>query len=368
MKKFSFILGLGLLVAVCLFLTNCGSAEKEWIKSAKIGPSPRDDFSMTYDISRQRIVLFGGWNGSEVYGDTWEWDGKSWKQVSSTGPEARFSHSLTYDPVNENIILYGGCNGEQYGDTWLWDGKEWSLKGSVVPFPRSDHAMVYDGERKKVVMFGGIKGAVSKILGEELNAPRTIKYYDDQGGLQELAVSVGDEDDYKWYRGTWEWDGDDWEEVTKVGPDVRYDHAMAYDKERKVVVLFGGIAEEGKIYGDTWEWDGKEWTKVTDEGPGKRFGHTLVYNDELEKVILFGGADSEDVKKEGEFLSLHRNSLGDMWQWDGSSWNKIDLPVMPQARYFHSMAYNKKLKRLVLFGGHTEGLRMEDLWFYTIKD
>jgi len=34
-------------------------------------------FAMAYDSGRGKIVLFGGYAGSAVLGDTWEWDGAS---------------------------------------------------------------------------------------------------------------------------------------------------------------------------------------------------------------------------------------------------------------------------------------------------
>ena len=38
------------------------------------------------DLARERIVLFGGSDsGSEVYGDTWEWDGEAWEKVTGAG-------------------------------------------------------------------------------------------------------------------------------------------------------------------------------------------------------------------------------------------------------------------------------------------
>ena len=33
---------------------------------------------MVYDSRRKKIVLFGGHEGENVFGDTWEWDGRRW--------------------------------------------------------------------------------------------------------------------------------------------------------------------------------------------------------------------------------------------------------------------------------------------------
>ena len=41
------------------------------------------------------------------------------------------------------------------------------------------------------------------------------------------------------------------------GPGARFAHAMAYDSQREVVVLFGGAPTPGTALDDTWEWNGE---------------------------------------------------------------------------------------------------------------
>ncbi len=53
---------------------------------------------------------------------------------------------------------------------------------------------------------------------------------------------------------TWEWDGSTWlPKVTTPNPPARSGHAMAYDRLRHRVVLFGGD-HDGTLQDDTWEW------------------------------------------------------------------------------------------------------------------
>jgi len=42
---------------------------------------------MVFDRLRQRAVLFGGHDGENVFGDTWEWDGTAWALVASVPSE-----------------------------------------------------------------------------------------------------------------------------------------------------------------------------------------------------------------------------------------------------------------------------------------
>ena len=84
------------------------------------------------------------------------------------------------------------------------------------------------------------------------------------------------------------------EHVTEDGPPVRYDHAMAYDSARDVVVLFGGYDIDNDIYyDDTWEWDGvdRTWTLVTPVTtiPPPRFQHAMAYDADRGVVVMFGG-------------------------------------------------------------------------------
>lgn len=43
-----------------------------WTQLQITGPSPRCFVKMVYDSARNRIVLFGGWNGTQMVDDTWE--------------------------------------------------------------------------------------------------------------------------------------------------------------------------------------------------------------------------------------------------------------------------------------------------------
>lgn len=70
---------------------------------------------------------------------------------------------------------------------------------------------------------------------------------------------------------TWEWNGAQWVFRTSVGPSAR-NAALAFDSNRGMVVLFGGLLPNGlgqppPLSSETWEWDGSDWTFRTDEGP-----------------------------------------------------------------------------------------------------
>jgi len=72
------------------------------------------------------MVIFGGYDGTNVYNDVWELtlpasgDG-TWTQLSPTGypPSKRRSISAAYDSVNDRMIIFGGRDINYFfGDTW----------------------------------------------------------------------------------------------------------------------------------------------------------------------------------------------------------------------------------------------------------
>jgi hypothetical protein len=88
------------------------------------GPPARYANALAYDSDRQRVVLFGGQNGAPfgqgVLGDTWEYDGLAWTQLAPTvSPPARTFVKMVYDPSRQRMVLFGGYNGTQtVADTW----------------------------------------------------------------------------------------------------------------------------------------------------------------------------------------------------------------------------------------------------------
>ncbi|MCA9677432.1 MAG: hypothetical protein KC464_20580, partial [Myxococcales bacterium] len=133
---------------------------------------------MAYDAARQRVVLFGGYNGTTTSGqlaDTWEWNGVSWLQRSpATSPSERSGHAMAYDELRQQVTLYGGWDGTFFDDTWLWTGSDWQLATANGPGARDGHAMAYDRARNRLVVFGGSDG-VGLLSGTSINgAPPVI--------------------------------------------------------------------------------------------------------------------------------------------------------------------------------------------------
>lgn len=95
-------------------------------------PPGRYGAAIAYDSDRQITVMFGGQTGSAfgdgVLSDTWEWDGTNWTQLSSPGPLARTFTKMVYETQRRRMVLFGGYDGTQMvSDTWEL------ASGPVVP-------------------------------------------------------------------------------------------------------------------------------------------------------------------------------------------------------------------------------------------
>jgi len=280
-----------------------------WTQKQDAGPAPRAYSAMAYDSNRGRTVLFGGTGviATNLFADTWEWDGENWTQVADSGPPARAQAAMAYDVQRKQTVLFGGLGpgGFGGGDTWGWDGDNWTQLAVSGPSPRTNFAMAYDSKRQRIVVFGGLGGGL--VL-----------------------------------RDTWEWDGTAWTQLAVTGPPAdRLGHVMAYDSTRDRSVLFGGLDAISHTLGDTWEWNGSMWTQVSDFGIVPCVFASLAFKGD--GVALFGGAS-------GAASDPAAKILGSTWTWNGRNWT-LRQDFGPSPRFAHAMCYDSKRGTLVLFGG-----------------
>ena len=216
----------------------------------------------------------------------------------------------------------------------------WTQRQDIGPSARSLHAMAYDGNRKRTVLFGGTvypRDTASNLSdtwewdGEnwiqvsQFGPPPMAGHAMVYAGTRARVVLFGARD-------TWEWDGINWTQVADIGP-LFSSFAMAYDTQRERIVLFGSRDDVGS----TWEWDGIEWTQESESGPGALLNHAMAYDAARRRVVLFGGWTN---------TRLFRGT----WEWDGTKWEQMSA-FGPTARIGHAMAFDSERSRVVLFGG-----------------
>jgi hypothetical protein len=277
---------------------------------------------MAYDDDQAVVVLFGGADERQVLADLWAWNGEEWRCLADGGPPPRTFPALAYDGARKSLILFGG-NRVLFGgpeetntfldDLWSWDGRAWQRIQTPTPPARAEASMAYDSDRQRLVLFGG---------------------YRNEDGER---IRLGD---------TWEWDGRRWEHLDAAGPAPRNGAALAYDVQRKRVVLFGGSGASG----ETWEWDGHVWERNRAAAPAGRFNSAMAYDGARGALIRFGGWTGG-------------TRVGDTWSYDGTRWTRVALDG-PDGRNHTSMAYDSRREVIVLFGGHDGERVFGDTWVW----
>ena len=390
------------------------------IEPATQAPPERYSFGMAYDSTRQTVLVFGGapWNA----GDLWEWNGADWSVVSNADPLFRQTptyrqmHQLAYDVSREQLLLVGGKSGEstclsfmdrplpECPDTWTWgsenetwrlDGVDGSVRGVSLP-QLSKAAAFYVSELNRTYLYGGgngISGQDDLYYWDGAQWLNTNPSGDLPGSLFSMAMSPTSDltvgllfggasnsgntgnawsfnaafDSHTWIK------LNDTDPLGETTPSPRVFPAMAYDEDRKVVVLFGGTYTDAVptiLLGDTWEWSSTtQWTfkRAADPlgatTPSARSGHTLTYDPIRQRTVLFGGNDEDGPCAEYW-------GCGDTWTWDGTNWLEVigedPLGVLaPLPRSGHRAVFDKKNQVIVLFGGtDADGVELDDLWIW----
>jgi len=242
-----------------------------WLKANPANqPPPRAKFTMAYDESRNKVVIFGGEYNDLSFADTWEWDGKNWTEMKPVhAPPARCCQAMAYDNTLHKILLYGGWDIQTntfFNDLWLWDGSNWTeVKGHDMPV-MAGHKMVTYSSRILSTLTSGL--------------------------------------------GTYMWDGTSWHNLAIASPPDRPDSALVYDDKHGLVVLYGG-KRNGVLMNDTWVFDGTNWLELNlPVAPSSRGAHAMFYDVKRQSIILFGGIDKSGFLGDTWELRLPQNVNG----------------------------------------------------------
>ena len=293
-------------------------------------------------------------------------------------PSSRSGHFLVFDTETRQIFLFGGYDGENFlDDTWFYDvtNNIWTRKSlNLKPSARWTHAMAYDSFNKKVILFGGYN--------ESGYLDDTWVYDIANDSWQELKpenhpsprhthTMVYDSDSHKvilfggnsWgvqQRDMWTYDyrNNQWVQIVpEVRPPSKSIHAMSFDSENRKIILFGGFEQSGSITDDTWVYDilNNTWEEMNPKiKPAARYGHTMVYDEKNKKTLLFGGSNNNQ-------------SMNDIWTYDlaNDNWTELNVINPPDPRYLHSKVYFQDTLNIILFGGmRSDKIYLHDLWAF----
>ncbi len=254
-------------------------------------PSARNFVAVAMDTAHDVLLLHGGLTPDGASDETWAWDGEAWSLVASgsAGPGARSAPSMAYDAASRRVLLYGGDDGTaQHDDTWAWDGAAWTRVATDGPAPvRWPAFMEYDPASEAVVLYGGhqvVDEAAPIAVGDTWvwtgDSWRAARGADQPGPLLNAngvshpdhgLLLVGGADAASEETGrVWIWSDGSWEALPADVVPARQAFGLAYDEERDVVVLTGGLVELGSTerHQDVWEWSGDPATPAVEVPTG----------------------------------------------------------------------------------------------------
>ena len=292
-------------------------------------PSGYLNMAMVYDSDADRMLVFGGYDGSpDGSNETWAYDfgSNTWTNLApSVHPDAGWLDRAAYDSWGKRTIMFGGWDGvagTYSNETWGFDfqANTWTnLRPVQHPSARSRQGMVFDAGSDRIIIFGG----------------HTIE---DQYSSETWAYSLA---------------GNAWANMTSaVRPPGRRSPGMAYDSTADRAILFGGYdSKAGRVYNDTWayDFDANTWTNLSPPtAPAPRFGLGFAYDSGIDRSILFGGVQGGDNVT---------------WAYDftNNSWSVLSTEHSPPVHSLQGMAYDTQSARTIMFGGGS-GVPGNDTW------
>ncbi len=337
-------------------------------------PPARYGHTAVYDQHGDRLLIYGGTDGTSYFGDVWALtlgSSPTWSPLSSggTAPAPRAFHSAIYDSVHDQMVIFGGTDGSSnLGDAAalaLSPLPAWSAIAPLGPSPpaRQLHSAIYDTRNRRMVVYGG-KVKPDTVLDDvwslDLNTPA-------------------------------------WTQLLPTGtpPPGRSGHKAYYDALRsRMVVSLGTIVVycptptcvppfDSRDAGDTWALTltgPPEWTPISTNGlaPQNNASRLGAYHPLRNRLHVLGAeAGSLDLEVSsawnaevpaGSAPSLVRSAGA----WDASGGQFVAfadgvtsaLPVLmswaiwertstgtPPARSDHNLVLDTRRNQLILFGG-----------------
>lgn len=376
-------------------LWSFSTATHTWTPITALGTPPRarSGASAIYDPVRRRMLLFGGFDGAEK-NDVWSLslDGTpTWNELAPSGapPLPRDHHSAVYDPWFDRMVVFGGRDGSQFfsdaSTLTLHATPAWGHPFTGATAARAGHVAVVDTWNRRMFVTGGtgtggdlgttavlrldatpswsssipvptIAGSVYQPAPDGSGSAfdsRRGRLYGFTGGGLDLYTSVFNPG---------------WIYVPGAGgttPPYREGCAAVYDSYSDRMVMFGGTLLGGTTpLDEVWVKPAGgmgSWMRLAPLGPtpGGRSRAALLDDPIRHRVLLFGGTASGVLFSDVWALSM-----------DGPpQWSLVTTAGSPpEGRYGMSVVYDAHQDRLVSFGGtSTLATYLHEVWTLTLS-
>lgn len=283
---------------------NGQGGASQWVNliadGASGSPPARSGHAAVYDTVNNVLIVFGGCSGScaPALNDVWALSNANgqggtpaWTELSPAGgpPSARVNSAVVYDQTLNRLVLFGGQDGSAnpcstFSDVWALSGAN-GLSGSPAwtklstftesgagPAGQYGPAAAYDPTTQVMTLFGGT-GTINHSC-QASNAVWELS-------LQN-AVPV-------------------WQNVIPEGatgsPAARSFHSGVYDATGGRMLIFGGSRGNGNLLDDVWSLSNATgfgtpaWTQLAPSGgpPPARAGQAAIFDPTNQLMTIFGG-------------------------------------------------------------------------------
>lgn len=294
-----------------------------WEEVTQVGPAPGTlcAHAAFCDRSRDRMVVFGGYDGS-MTNEAWALSldsGLGWSQIIPAGllPPARAASAAAYDPGGDRLIVFGGVSDSLTAMNDLWQlaftSPTWTelVPAGGPPSERMFASAVCDPGNNRLILYGEPDEREVGVVADP---------------FWELSLGVTPQ----------------WTQLMPwAGPEARVGHMAIYDPPRNRMLVVGGHAYPA-AFGDVWSLSlGTEmqWAEVTPAGtPSNIAGGAAIRDSLRNRMVIFGGWGSNQV---------HTISLGGVPLWTTMS----PAGFVPEGRDRPSGVYDSEGDRMIVFGG-----------------